>query len=81
MRGQFVESAPARQIVAVVALDAVLVDDGPLLLGGMRPLPPIGPAADRCDDADERDGYEDLRCDGYNPRFEARRQPLEPLLV
>jgi len=40
-----------------VALDAILPDDGPLMLGGVRLLPPIGPATDRGDDADERYGY------------------------
>jgi len=60
VRGQLVEGTSTRQVVAVVALDAVFLDDGPLLVGRARLLPPIGPAADRCDDADERHGYQDF---------------------
>jgi hypothetical protein len=60
VRRQRIERPPARQIVAVVALDAVLLDDSPLLLGTVRLLPPIGTAADRGDGTDQRYRDDDL---------------------
>jgi hypothetical protein len=43
-----------------VAFDAVLFDDGPLLVSGVGLRPPIGPAADGGDGTDERYRYDDL---------------------
>jgi hypothetical protein len=56
VRRQAIERPPAGQIVLVVALDAVFLYDGPLLLGGVRLRPPIGPAADSGDGSGERYG-------------------------
>jgi hypothetical protein len=41
-----------------MALEAVLLDDGPLGLAVMGLPPGIEPAADHCDRADERRGYD-----------------------
>jgi hypothetical protein len=43
-----------------VALDTILLDDGPLLLGTVRLRPPIGSAADRGDGTDQRYRDDDL---------------------
>ncbi len=57
---QAIERSVPGQVVAVVALEAVLLDDGPLGLRLVGLLPQVRAAADRCDGADERHGYEDL---------------------
>jgi hypothetical protein len=56
---QLVEGPSARQVVAVVAFDAVFLDDGPLPLGSGL-FPPIGRTADRGGGAYERYRYDDL---------------------
>jgi hypothetical protein len=43
-----------------VALEAVLLDERPLRFGLVGLLPQVRAAADGCDGADERRGYEDL---------------------
>jgi hypothetical protein len=52
LRRQRIERPPAGLVVAVVALDAILLDDSPLLLGSVRLRPPIGSDADRGDGTD-----------------------------
>jgi hypothetical protein len=52
VRRQRIERPPAREVVAVVTLDAILLDDRPLLLGSVRLRPPIGSTADRGDGTD-----------------------------
>jgi hypothetical protein len=43
-----------------MTLDAILLDDGPLLLGSVRLRPPIGSRADRGDGTDQRYRDDDL---------------------
>jgi hypothetical protein len=52
VRRQRIERPPAGQVVAVMALDAILLDDGPLRFGSVRLRPPIGSRADRGDGTD-----------------------------
>ena len=60
VRRQAIERAAAGHVVAVVALEAVLLDDRPLHFALVGVLPQVRAAADRCDGADERRGYEEL---------------------
>ena len=60
VRRQPIERSVTRQVVLVVALEAVFFDDRPLLLFGMGLRPQISPAAGRCDDAYECDGKDDF---------------------
>jgi len=82
VRREVLERAAARLLGEAVALEAVLLDDRPLLLvrGRLRmALPDERTGADCRDDAEESDGDDELARDGRTPYSVAMRSAGERL--
>jgi len=83
VRREVLERAAARLLGEAMALEAVLLDDRPLLLvrGRLRmALPDERTGADCRDDAEESDGDDELARDGRTPKFSSYAIGRRPLL-